>query len=69
MLRDFGPGDRVAARLELSTGGILRGRSAGVDVKGDGSVVAYTGGIGRRELQLKRGESPIDALRRELART
>jgi hypothetical protein len=33
---------------------------------GDGALVAYAGGIGRRELELKRGESVIEALRREL---
>ena len=67
MLREFGPGERVAARLELSTGGLLRGRSAGVDLMGDGSVVAYAGGIGRRELEVAAGETAVDALRRELS--
>ena len=33
---------------------------------GDGSAVAYAGGIGRRELELDRGETVVDALRREL---
>ncbi len=47
MLRDFEPGERVAARLELSTGGLLRGRAAGVDVMGDGSLVAVRGGVRR----------------------
>ena len=65
-MRRFEPGDRVAARIELSTGGVLRGRTAGVDLMGDGALVAYAGGIGRRELDLKRGESVTDALRREL---
>jgi hypothetical protein len=67
MLREFGPGERVAARLELSTGGFLRGRNAGVDVMGDGSVVAYEGGIDRRELELAAGETAVDVLRRELS--
>jgi len=47
-------------------GGLLRGRTAGVDLMGDGALVVYAGGIGRRELDLKRGESVTDALRREL---
>jgi hypothetical protein len=67
MLREFSPGDRVAARLELSTGRLLRGRSAGVDVMGDGSTVAYAGGVQRRALDLGRGETLADALRKELA--
>lgn len=66
MLRDFGPSERVAARLEISIGGTFRGSSAGVDVMGDGSVVAFKGGVGRRSLAPREGESPFDAVRREL---
>jgi hypothetical protein len=66
MLRTFEPGDRVAARLELSTGGWLRGRAAGLDVMGDGALVAYAGGVRRRRLEPSASESPIDAVRREL---
>jgi hypothetical protein len=67
MLREFEPGERVAARLEISTGRWPRGRAVGVDVMGDGSVVAFTGGIGRTPLEARRGESPFDAVRRALA--
>ncbi|HSI79511.1 MAG TPA: hypothetical protein VK919_02560 [Solirubrobacterales bacterium] len=66
MLRHFAPGDRVAARVEISTGGWLRSTDAGVDVMGDGRIVPYTGGIRRRELEPLPGESPFDAIRREL---
>ena len=48
--RDYGPEKRVAARLEISTGGFMRGRDAGVDVMGDGSLVPYSGGIRKRVL-------------------
>ena len=65
-LRDFEPGDRVAARLEISTGGLLRGRTAGVDVMGDGSLVAYRGGVTRHQLEPGRGDEPFDLVRREL---
>jgi hypothetical protein len=65
-LRDFEPADRVAARLELSTGGWLRGREAGVDVMGDGGIVAFAGGLHRRQLESRDGESAFDAVRREL---
>lgn len=68
MLREYEPGDRVAARLELSArAGLLRRREAGVDVRGDGEIVGYAGGIGRRQLEPRRGESVFDALRRELS--
>jgi hypothetical protein len=67
MLRDWQPADRVAARLEISTGRWLGGRAAGVDVMGDGSLVAFAGGIGRRELESPGDESPFDAVRRALS--
>ena len=57
MLRDFEPAERVHARLEISSGGLLRRRDAGVDVRGDGSLVAFTGGVRRRELAPRRGRS------------
>jgi hypothetical protein len=66
MLRDFTPGERVAARLEISGGGWLRGRAAGVDVMGDGSLVPFRGGVSRSELAPREGESPFDAVRRDL---
>jgi hypothetical protein len=66
MLRDFEPGERVAARIELSTGGWLRGREAGIDVMGDGRLVAYAGGMGRRELEVGSDTAAFDAVRRVL---
>ncbi len=68
MLRDFAPADRVAARLEISTGGWLRGADAGVDVMGDGSVVAFSGGFARTPLEPRHDETVFDAVRRRLAR-
>jgi hypothetical protein len=53
--REYDPTEQVAARLELSTGGLVRGREAGVDVMGDGALVPYTGTIRRRRLE---GRSP-----------
>jgi hypothetical protein len=51
-LREFTPEHRVQARIEISGPGLIRGREGGIDVLGDGSVIAYTGAI-RKE--------PIDA--------
>jgi hypothetical protein len=51
LVREFEPGDLVAARLEISTGGLLRGRTAGVDVMGDGRLVAFRGGMRREEIE------------------
>ena len=64
MVRDFEPGDLVAGRVEISTGGMLRGgATAGVDVMGDGRYVAFRGGIGRDEIDFGDG-SPFAAVRR-----
>jgi ribulose 1,5-bisphosphate carboxylase large subunit-like protein len=67
MLREFEPAERVAARLEVSTGGMLSGTAAGVDVMGDGSVVAFGGGVRRRPLEPRGGQTPFDAVRAELS--
>ena len=63
MIRTFEPGDRVAARLEISKGGWM-GNTAGVDVMGDGRVIAFTGGVLRKPLDPKPSETPYDAVRR-----
>lgn len=64
--RDYEPERRVAARLQLTSGGWLRGREAGVDVMGDGALVAYAGAIRRRQLEAGQGRSAFEAVRREL---
>ena len=66
VLREFDPEEQVAARLEISTRGLLRSRDAGVDVKGDGSLVAYRGAILRRPLEPRPGQDVYDAVREVL---
>jgi hypothetical protein len=66
-LRDYEPGQRVHARLELSTGGVLRGREAGLDVMGDGALVPYAGVVRKRKLEPGGGKSAFDAIREALA--
>lgn len=61
-LRTYEPGDRVDARLEISTGGLLRGRDAGIDIMGDGGLVAFRGAVMRRPLEPQPGETPYDAV-------
>jgi hypothetical protein len=59
-VRAFTPVQQVAGRVEL------RGPRAGVDVRGDGSVEAWTGGWRRRVVAQREDESPYEALRRVL---
>lgn len=67
MLRTYEPDVQVKARLEISTGGPLRGRDAGVDVMGNGAIVPFRGGVFRKPLAPAPGESPFDAVAGVLA--
>src|ERR1700761_8748566 len=65
-LRTFKPSEQVQGRLELSSGGLLRKRVAGIDVRGDGPFVPYAGGIRREELDPTTHETPFDLVRETL---
>ena len=64
--RTYEPDQRVAARIEISTGRMLQRREAGVDVMGDGSLVPYVGGIFKRRLDPARIEDPYEVVREAL---
>ena len=66
VLRKFEPEDQVTARLELSRGGLLRKRAAGIDVRGDGTFVPYKGGVRREELDPTNHDTPFDLVRETL---
>jgi hypothetical protein len=65
-LRDYGPGDQVHARLQLSGKGLLRKPTAGIDVRGDGTFVPYSGAVRREELDPTDYDTPFDVVRQIL---
>jgi hypothetical protein len=66
--RRIEPVRQVAARLEIAGPG-SRGRSVrgGVDLRGDGSVEAFTGRVRRALVERRAGESAPEALARALS--
>jgi hypothetical protein len=65
-LRDFAPGDRVRARLQLSGKGLLRKAVAGIDVRGDGTFMPYRGSVRREELDASSDSTPFETVRKTL---
>ena len=63
--RRFTPSEQVAVRAELRGAG----PRAGFDVRGDGSVEAWTGRIRRRVVEPEGDETVYEALRRALQST
>ena len=65
LARDYAPEEQVAARGEVrGPGRVLATVRAGADVRGDGSVEAWTGWVRRRIVQPRDDEDAIAALRR-----
>ena len=55
------PAAQVHARLEISGKGLIRPPTAGVDLRGDGSLVAFSGSLAREELKPDRRREPLRA--------
>lgn len=65
-LRDFDPIDQVVGRVEISRKGHrpLLGEHAGIDVRGDGSMEAWSGKLSRTVIEQSPGETVLGALKR-----
>jgi hypothetical protein len=64
-IKRFEPIQQVAARLEIAgPQRLLPALTAGVDIRGDGSIEAYRGRVRRSLVQQREGEDAYAALRR-----
>jgi hypothetical protein len=66
-LREILSDQRVHARIEVSGKGLLRGPEAGLDVKGDGSVVPYRGAISKEPLEADSLDDAVARVREALS--
>lgn len=68
-LRDYDPIDQVVGRVEISKKGHrpLLGEHAGIDVRGDGSMEAWSGRLSRNVIEQSPGETVLGALKRGFA--
>jgi hypothetical protein len=65
--RTYEPSERVLARIEITGPGLVRRPTAGVDVKGDGTVVPFRGEVFKKALEPPGGKPPSDAVREALS--
>jgi hypothetical protein len=67
MLREFTPDQRVQSRVEIGRDRLFGGRDAGIDVMGDGAMIAYRGGINRRPLEADTLDEAFELVRQALS--
>jgi hypothetical protein len=60
--REYAPDQQVHARIEIAGPGLRRGAEGGIDVMGDGSLVAYTGAIRKRAIAADSFDDAFDRL-------
>ena len=65
-LRDFEPEQQIKARVEIAGKGIFRQPTAGVDVHGDNSMLAFQGGVVRKPLPGSTEKEVFESIRQSL---
>jgi hypothetical protein len=68
LIREFTPEEQVQARIEISGPGLIRSPEGGLDVMGDGSVIAYTGAVRKEPLDADSLDHAFERLLETLAR-
>jgi hypothetical protein len=65
-IRDYEPEVLIKARLEVTGKGLVRPPTAGVDVRGDNSLVVFSGGVSRKELSGNTAAQAVVSMREAL---
>jgi hypothetical protein len=68
VFRKHTPDQRVHARIEISGPGFLRGQEGGIDVMGDGTVIAYTGAVRKEQIEADSLDEAFERLAGALGR-
>jgi len=64
--RDYSPDQLVKARIEVSGKGLFKPPTAGLDIQGDGGMLAFSGGIVRKPLEANSRKQVFAAIRQAL---
>ncbi|HTU15872.1 MAG TPA: hypothetical protein VMF31_11810 [Solirubrobacterales bacterium] len=64
--RDYTPDQLVKARIEITGKGLISPPTAGLDIQGDGGMLAFTGGVRRKALKANSRKQVFAAIRQAL---
>jgi len=67
-IRDYEPDQLVKARVELSGKGFFSAPTVGVDIRGDNSLLGFSGGVTRKPLEGKTAKQIVASMRDTLQR-
>jgi hypothetical protein len=65
-IRDYEPEKQVRARIEISGKGFFSPPTAGVDVRGDNSLIGYAGGVSRQAIEGQTAKQVVEGMRETL---